>query len=155
MKYSQLPSNRDMVNRWIQKGELAGEGKVRVHYSFGTTIMQAEMSDTLAHPNPLILIFFFQITCPGVWLCSSGKVSLQVHMLDSSVQTRSCKPVFPLQCYEKFIFSKTFYSERRLNELQRSLSKKFTNSYFLIRAQLYTRICVVKIQVLNFKELFW
>ncbi|KAJ8983823.1 hypothetical protein NQ317_008949, partial [Molorchus minor] len=66
-----------------------------------------------------------KITCPGVWLCSNGKVSLQIYMLDSCVQTTSGKPIFPISCYEKFVFYKTFCKERRLNELQRSLNKEW------------------------------
>jgi hypothetical protein len=61
------------------------------------------------------------VTCPGVWLCSNGKVSLQIYMLDSCVQTASYKPNFPIKCNETFAFYKTFYSKHQLNELQNDL----------------------------------
>ncbi|XP_063920451.1 uncharacterized protein LOC135135345 isoform X2 [Zophobas morio] len=61
------------------------------------------------------------VTCPGVWLCSNGKVSLQIYMLDSCVQTACYKPNFPIQCNEKFIFYKTFFSKHQLNELEKEL----------------------------------
>ncbi|XP_044269625.1 uncharacterized protein LOC123014521 isoform X2 [Tribolium madens] len=61
------------------------------------------------------------VTCPGVWLCSNGKVSLQIYMLDSCVQTASYKPIFPIQCSETFVFYKTFLSKHQLHELQREL----------------------------------
>ncbi|XP_057653396.1 spermatogenesis-associated protein 6 [Diorhabda carinulata] len=66
-----------------------------------------------------------KVTCPGVWLCSNGKVSLQIHMFGSAVQTRNCKPAFPLIIYEKFVFSKIFHQDRRLNELQRRLNNEW------------------------------
>ncbi|CAG9769610.1 unnamed protein product [Ceutorhynchus assimilis] len=66
-----------------------------------------------------------KISCPGVWLCSNGKVSLQLCMLDSTIQTEARKPIFPVVFAEKFIFYKTFLKERRLNELQRSLGREW------------------------------
>ncbi|XP_060531832.1 spermatogenesis-associated protein 6 [Cylas formicarius] len=63
-----------------------------------------------------------KITCPGVWLCSNGKVSLQLFMLDSSIQTELNKPYFPIRFNEKFIFRKIFDQERRLTELHRTLN---------------------------------
>lgn len=65
-----------------------------------------------------------KISCPGVWLCSNGKVSLQVYMLDSSIQTNAHKPYFPVSLNEKFVFYKTFLKERGLVELQRSLARE-------------------------------
>ena len=66
-----------------------------------------------------------KISCPGVWLCSNGKVSLQLAMLDSDIQTEAYKPIFPITFNEKFVFFKTFIKERRLNELQRSLNHEW------------------------------
>lgn len=66
-----------------------------------------------------------KVSCPGVYLCSNGKVSLQIHMFGSSVQTRNSRPAFPLQFYEKFVFSKSFDQDRRLNELQRRLNQEY------------------------------
>lgn len=44
-------------------------------------------------------------------------------MLDSCVQTASYKPSFPIQCNEKFLFFKTFYSKHQLQALQKQLRK--------------------------------
>lgn len=66
-----------------------------------------------------------KISCPGVWLCSNGKISLQFCMLDCTIQTDSYKPLFPINFNEKFVFYKTFLKERRLNELQRSLNREW------------------------------
>ncbi|XP_030751965.1 uncharacterized protein LOC115879331 [Sitophilus oryzae] len=65
-----------------------------------------------------------KLSCPGVWLCSNGKISLQLGMLDSNIQTEAYKPIFPMLFDEKFIFYKTFLKERRLGELQRSLYRE-------------------------------
>ncbi|XP_064210865.1 uncharacterized protein LOC103314296 isoform X2 [Tribolium castaneum] len=56
-----------------------------------------------------------------VWLCSNGKVSLQIYMLDSCVQTARYKPIFPVQCNETFVFYKTFLAKHQLHELQKEL----------------------------------
>ncbi|RZB38704.1 uncharacterized protein BDFB_002480, partial [Asbolus verrucosus] len=66
-------------------------------------------------------VYLFKVTCPGVWLCSNGKVALQIYMLDSCVQTGSYKPNFPIQCNETFVFYKTFYSKHQLIELEKEL----------------------------------
>ncbi|KAF7275819.1 hypothetical protein GWI33_011239, partial [Rhynchophorus ferrugineus] len=65
-----------------------------------------------------------KLSCPGVWLCSNGKVSMQLGMLDSNIQTDAYKPSFPVVFDEKFIFYKTFVKERRLSELQRTLNRE-------------------------------
>lgn len=66
-----------------------------------------------------------KVTCPGVWLCSNGKVSVEIKMLDCSIQTKTCKPMFPILVYEKYAFTKTFQEDRRLNELQKSLNNEW------------------------------
>ncbi|KAJ8920212.1 hypothetical protein NQ315_011873 [Exocentrus adspersus] len=83
-----------------------------------------------------------KVTCPGVWLCSNGKVSLQMYMLDSSIQTSSCKPTFPIYFHEKFVFYKTFTNDRRLNELQRSLNHEWFYAE-LVQWQSYDEGCVL------------
>lgn len=70
-----------------------------------------------------ITIFSYQVTCPGVWLCPSGKISLQLCMLDSCIQTMGLLPNFPLLYREKYIFYKVFYKARSLSDLQRLLSE--------------------------------
>ncbi|XP_031352296.1 spermatogenesis associated 6-like protein isoform X1 [Photinus pyralis] len=65
------------------------------------------------------------VTCPGVWLCPNGKVSLQIYMLDSCIQTTALPPVFPLLYHEQFIFYKTFHTAHTLVELQRVIDKDF------------------------------
>lgn len=70
----------------------------------------------------LINTLLFKITCPGVWLCPSGQLSLQMYMLDTCVQTSSAKPIFPLYFEEKFIFCKIFHKAQRLSDLQRLLT---------------------------------
>ncbi|XP_066256785.1 uncharacterized protein [Euwallacea similis] len=72
-----------------------------------------------------------KVSCPGVWLCSNGKVSLQLYMLDSTIQTDSHKPFFPVSFKEKFIFYKTFLKERRLSELQRTLGREWICAEFI------------------------
>ncbi|XP_017771800.1 PREDICTED: spermatogenesis associated 6-like protein [Nicrophorus vespilloides] len=64
------------------------------------------------------------VTCPGVWLCANGNVSLQLYMLDSCVQTASVEPIFPLLLQEKYIFYKTFISVHKLTGLQKLLNKE-------------------------------
>nr|CAI5828714.1 unnamed protein product [Callosobruchus analis] len=66
----------------------------------------------------------YRVTCPGVWLCTNGKISLQLKMLDSKIQTQLCRPVFPLPCNEKYVFTKTFYKHRKLIDLQKALSQE-------------------------------
>ncbi|XP_025832105.1 uncharacterized protein LOC112904959 isoform X2 [Agrilus planipennis] len=64
------------------------------------------------------------VTCPGVWLCPNGKVSLQVYMLDSCIQTAPLAPVFPLFIDERFVFYKTFASINKLVDLQRTFNRE-------------------------------
>ncbi|KAK5644517.1 hypothetical protein RI129_005817 [Pyrocoelia pectoralis] len=65
------------------------------------------------------------VTCPGVWLCPNGKVSLQIYMLDSCTQTTALPPVFPLLYHEQFVFYKTFHTAHTLVDLQRFIDKDF------------------------------
>ncbi|XP_045474819.1 uncharacterized protein LOC123680784 [Harmonia axyridis] len=65
------------------------------------------------------------VTCPGVWLCSNGQVSLQVYMLDSCVQTSSFRPSFPMLFHEQFIFTKTLPTKYHLEDLSKQLSREW------------------------------
>ncbi|KAJ8666842.1 hypothetical protein QAD02_008504 [Eretmocerus hayati] len=64
------------------------------------------------------------ITCPGVWLCTKGKVALQIHIFDSCVATRRLTPVFPLLYHDKFTFKKVFFGVTTLANLQKKLSEE-------------------------------
>ncbi|XP_022910273.1 uncharacterized protein [Onthophagus taurus] len=64
------------------------------------------------------------VTCPGVYLCPNGKVSLQLYMLDSCIQTGCASPAFPILFNEKLIFFKMFYETQRLNDLLKLLNKE-------------------------------
>ncbi|KAK9890857.1 hypothetical protein WA026_012202 [Henosepilachna vigintioctopunctata] len=65
------------------------------------------------------------VTCPGVWLCSNGQVSLQLYMLDSCVQTSCLRPSFPMLFHEQFIFSKTLPTKYHLEDLSKQLSREW------------------------------
>ncbi|KAL3267875.1 hypothetical protein HHI36_007016 [Cryptolaemus montrouzieri] len=65
------------------------------------------------------------VTCPGVWLCSNGQVSLQIYMLDSCVQTSSFRPSFPMLFHEQFIFTKTLPTKYHLEDLNKQLSREW------------------------------
>lgn len=59
-----------------------------------------------------MLILFFQVTCPGVWLCPKGQIMVKVSTLGISRKTRRIYPKFPLQFKETFHFQrvrKNFY----------------------------------------------
>ncbi|XP_037961246.2 spermatogenesis-associated protein 6 isoform X2 [Plutella xylostella] len=49
-----------------------------------------------------------RVSCPGVWLCQDGRVSLTVAMLGTSYQTSQLPPCFPLQFKDVFYFRKRF-----------------------------------------------
>ncbi|XP_011647616.1 spermatogenesis-associated protein 6 isoform X1 [Pogonomyrmex barbatus] len=66
-----------------------------------------------------------QVTCPGVWLCSNGKVALQINALDSYAESRRISPIFPLLFHDKFTFSKIFTRVISLAELQCTLEQEF------------------------------
>lgn len=63
------------------------------------------------------------VTCPGVWLCPNGKISLQIHMLGSNIQTHCIEPIFPIVFDEKFVFSRSFYDVGKLGTLQKIFNK--------------------------------
>lgn len=68
-----------------------------------------------------------KVTCPGVWLCSNGKISLQISLMDSVIQTDSHHPNFPIIVNEHFIFYKKFINVGCLTALQRSFGNEFFN----------------------------
>ncbi|XP_049824043.1 spermatogenesis-associated protein 6 isoform X2 [Aethina tumida] len=65
-----------------------------------------------------------KVSCPGVWLCTNGNVSLQMCMFNSYVQTDILRPVFPIKINQHFTFHKDF-DKGRLNDLQNRLSKEW------------------------------
>uniref|UniRef100_A0AAR5Q4P2 Spermatogenesis-associated protein 6 N-terminal domain-containing protein n=1 Tax=Dendroctonus ponderosae TaxID=77166 RepID=A0AAR5Q4P2_DENPD len=69
-----------------------------------------------------------KVTCPGVWLCSNGKISLQIYMMDSVIQTDAHHPNFPILFNEKFKFYKRYLNKRCSAALQRSFAKEFFNA---------------------------
>lgn len=69
--------------------------------------------------NPL-----FQITCPGVWLCPSGKVALRITSLGSTLESHRVSPIFPLLFHNEFHLKKTFTRLAALTELQQNLERE-------------------------------
>ncbi|CAL1681339.1 unnamed protein product [Lasius platythorax] len=65
------------------------------------------------------------VTCPGVWLCPSGKVALRIDALDFCAESRRINPIFPLLFHDRFTFSKIFARTASLAELQRTLEREF------------------------------
>lgn len=70
-------------------------------------------------PNTLSILL--QITCPGVWLCPSGKIGLQIDIFNLNQTTHRVSPIFPLLYHDKFMFKKVFSDVSSLSDLQRSL----------------------------------
>ncbi|XP_078050975.1 uncharacterized protein LOC144477260 [Augochlora pura] len=64
------------------------------------------------------------VTCPGVWLCPSGKVALRIISLDSTLESARVSPIFPLLFHNEFNFKKTFTRLAGLTELQRKLEQQ-------------------------------
>ncbi|CAK1604505.1 unnamed protein product [Parnassius mnemosyne] len=58
-----------------------------------------------------------KVSCPGVWLCQAGRVSLTVYALGTSYQTCMLPPVFPLQFKDVFYFRKRFQETCALNNI--------------------------------------
>lgn len=68
---------------------------------------------------------FFQVTCPGVWLCPNGKVALRINTLNLRAETRRISPIFPLLFHDRFAFSKVFTHVVSLADLQHVLEQEF------------------------------
>lgn len=66
-----------------------------------------------------------EVTCPGVWLCPYGRLSLEVYMLDSCVQTARIKPIFPLDFNEQYLFHKTFEGSFHNSHLKGTFENEF------------------------------
>lgn len=82
---------------------------------------------TVSHRDPLIQMVhatYFQVTCPGVWLCPNGKVALRISTLDFSAQSHGVRPIFPLLFHEHVTFDKIF-ARISLKELQSALEREF------------------------------
>ncbi|XP_068630595.1 spermatogenesis-associated protein 6 [Battus philenor] len=58
-----------------------------------------------------------KVSCPGVWLCQSGRVSLIVFALGTSYQTCMLPPTFPLLFRDSFYFRKRFRETCALNNI--------------------------------------
>lgn len=64
---------------------------------------------------------YFQITCPGVWLCQSGPVKLMVRSLGYTFYTAAVKPRFPLIFHETFTLEGYFKDVHTANDLRAKL----------------------------------
>ncbi|CAH0728973.1 unnamed protein product, partial [Brenthis ino] len=58
-----------------------------------------------------------KVSCPGVWLCQDGRVSLTVFALGTSYQTCLLPPVFPLTFKDVFYFRKRYQESCALNNI--------------------------------------
>ncbi|RVE52523.1 hypothetical protein evm_002917 [Chilo suppressalis] len=58
-----------------------------------------------------------KVSCPGVWLCQDGRVSLSVFLLGTSYQTCMLPPIFPLMFKDIFYFRKRFQESCALNNI--------------------------------------
>ncbi|CAH2075532.1 unnamed protein product, partial [Iphiclides podalirius] len=58
-----------------------------------------------------------KVSCPGVWLCQAGRVSLTVFALGTSYQTCLLPPNFPLLFKDVFYFRKRFQETCALNNI--------------------------------------
>ncbi|XP_072940987.1 spermatogenesis-associated protein 6 isoform X2 [Epargyreus clarus] len=58
-----------------------------------------------------------RVSCPGVWLCQDGRVSLSVFALGTSYQTCLLPPNFPLVFKDVFYFRKRFQESCALNNI--------------------------------------
>ncbi|KAI8429197.1 hypothetical protein MSG28_007734 [Choristoneura fumiferana] len=57
-----------------------------------------------------------RVSCPGVWLCQDGRVSLTVFALGTSYQTCMLPPMFPLTFRDVFYFRKRFQESCTLRD---------------------------------------
>ncbi|XP_022121729.2 spermatogenesis associated 6-like protein [Pieris rapae] len=58
-----------------------------------------------------------KVSCPGVWLCQDGRVSLTVFALGTSYQTCLLPPMFPLMFRDVFYFRKRFQESCALSNI--------------------------------------
>ncbi|XP_045764578.1 spermatogenesis associated 6-like protein isoform X2 [Maniola jurtina] len=58
-----------------------------------------------------------KVSCPGVWLCQDGRVSLTIFALGTSYQTCLLPPCFPLAFRDVFYFRKRFQESCALNNI--------------------------------------
>ncbi|XP_049954650.1 spermatogenesis-associated protein 6 isoform X1 [Schistocerca serialis cubense] len=63
-------------------------------------------------------------TCPGVWLCPDGEVSVKLKLFGDFAETMHVEPVFPMLFHEKFTFQKIFPDISFLTDLQEALEKE-------------------------------
>ncbi|XP_013201081.1 spermatogenesis associated 6-like protein isoform X1 [Amyelois transitella] len=58
-----------------------------------------------------------RVSCPGVWLCQDGRVSLTIFALGTSYQTCLLPPLFPLMFKDVFYFRNRFQETCALNNI--------------------------------------
>ncbi|KAL4710575.1 hypothetical protein ACJJTC_008977 [Scirpophaga incertulas] len=58
-----------------------------------------------------------KVSCPGVWLCQDGRVSLTIFLLGTNCQTCLLPPTFPLIFKDVFYFRKRFQESCALNNI--------------------------------------
>lgn len=74
--------------------------------------------------NFVVEIEVHAATCPGVWLCPDGYVSVQLKLFGDVAETKHVEPVFPILYHDKFVFQKLFPDIYYLTELQDALDKE-------------------------------
>ncbi|XP_011494781.1 PREDICTED: uncharacterized protein LOC105359790 [Ceratosolen solmsi marchali] len=82
------------------------------------------------------------VSCPGVWLCPVGKVSVQINIFDSCTSTPKLTSVFPLLYHNKLIFKKVFTGVTTLAELQKKLSEEYISVELIQWSTLNKNICL-------------
>ncbi|KOB69755.1 Spermatogenesis associated-like protein [Operophtera brumata] len=65
----------------------------------------------------LVRLYRDFVSCPGVWLCQDGRVSLSVYALGTNYQTCLLPPVFPLLFKDIFYFRKRFQEMCAVNNI--------------------------------------
>lgn len=81
-------------------------------------------------PRITVVLEVQAVTCPGVWLCQNGNVSLHLEALGTTAKTHGLPPVFPILYHETFTFKKAFPSVKTLKELQRHLCRELLRAEF-------------------------
>lgn len=65
--------------------------------------------------------FHFQLTCPGVWLCSHGYLEATIKTLGYYFRTGPMEPRFPMLCHDQFTMEGYFKSVGCLEEMHELL----------------------------------
>ncbi|XP_055390223.1 uncharacterized protein LOC129619151 [Condylostylus longicornis] len=69
-----------------------------------------------------IILELHGVTCPGVWLCTSGYLELTIKTLGYFFKSGPMEPKFPMLCHDVFIMEGYFPSVRNFNELDKVLA---------------------------------